>query len=141
MPRSKFPYDRDGVPSLDMRVQARGGSQIELSGTVDSGASSTVLSLEHADELGIAPIDLHADSEAIIADGSKVRCWRTDTPIRAQVLRPSPSGELHPWGPVLAVQPVFFEHASPLWGQADFFAVFGVMFWRNVAPPTFGLSY
>lgn len=86
MPQWKFPYDRDGVPSLDMRVQTRRGSQIELSGTVDSGASSTVLSLEHADELGLA-------------------------------------------------------HASPLWGQADFFAVFGVMFWRNIAPPQFELSY
>lgn len=103
MRRSKFPYDRDGVPSLDVRVQARGGFQIELSGTVDSGASST--------------------------------------PIRAQVLRPSPDGELRPWGPVFAIQPVFLEYASPLWGQADFFAVFGVMFWRNIAPPQFELSY
>jgi hypothetical protein len=141
VPQWKFPYDRDGVPSLDMRVQTRRGSQIELSGTVDSGASSTVLSLEHADELGFAPTDLRTDSEAVIADGSKVRCWTTSTPIRAQVLRPSPDGELHPWGPVFAVRPVFLEHASPLWGQADFFAVFGVMFWRNIAPPQFELSY
>ena len=74
MPRWKFPYDAYGVPSLEVRVQAKGGPQIELSGTVDSGASTTVLSVEDAD---------------------------------------------------------------PLWGQADFFATFGINFER----PEFTLRY
>jgi predicted aspartyl protease len=77
VPRWRFPYDRDGVPSLDVRVQARGGLSIDLSGTVDSGASTTVLSREVAQKLGLSHADLSEAVPAVIADGSEVRCWST----------------------------------------------------------------
>jgi hypothetical protein len=137
VPRWKFPYDAYGVPSLDVRIQAQGGPQIDLWGTVDSGASSTVLSREHAEQLGLVPSDLREAREAIIADGSNVRCWAATMPIRAQALRPSSAGDLLPWGPVFAVNAVFLEHASPLWGQSDFFDTFGIDFQR----PEFTLRY
>ncbi len=108
---------------------------------MDSGASSTVFSREHAEKLGLEPFDLLEGRDAVIADGSKVHCWTTATPIRGQVLRPSASGDLHPWGPVFAIDAVFLEHASPLWGQSDFFATFEVTFWRNATPAMFGLNY
>ena len=126
------------MPSLDVRVQAQGGPQIDLWGTVDSGASGTVLSKGHAEKLGLGASDLHEATEAVIADGSKVRCWTTVRPIRAQVLQPD---DLLPWGPVFAIKPFFIEHADPLWGQSDFFATFEVVFWRNDTPATFGLNY
>ena len=141
MVRRTFPYDSDGVPSLDVRIQVQGRSSADLSGTVDSGASKTVLSMADAEELGLTSADLHDAGTAIVADGSKVGYLTTDMPIRAQVLRPSPTGELHPWGPVFAINPVFVEGASPLWGQADFFASFGVMFWRNSNPAAFELGF
>lgn len=141
MARRTFPYDVYDTPSLDLRVQAQGGLQVDLSGTVDSGASSTVLSIDDAEELGLLPGELRQAKDVVIADGSKVRCWTAATPIRAQVLRRSPSGELHPWGPVFEVEPVFMDNASPLWGQSDFFAAFEVTFWRNHNPAMFGLSY
>ncbi len=142
MTRRTFPYDTYGVPSLDVRVQARGGPQIDLWGTVDSGASGTVLSRGHAEKLGLGPSDLHDAAEAVIADGSKVRCWTTAKPIRAQVLQPAlADDDLLPWGPVFAINPFFIEHADPLWGQSDFFATFEVTFWRNATPAIFGLRY
>lgn len=100
-----------------------------------------MLSRKHAEKLGLAPSDLREAPEAVIADGSKVRCWMVATPIRAQVLRRSRAEELLAWGPVFAISTVFIEHADPLWGQADLFATFEVTFWRNAAPATFGLSY
>lgn len=142
MARWTFPYDEYDVPSLEVRVQAQGGPAADLSGTVDSGASSTVLSRKNAEELGLGPSDLHKAPDAIIADRSKVPCWTAATPIRAQVLRPATFGDdLPPWGPVFAISPVFIEHADPLWGQADLFATFEVTFWRNASPATFGLRY
>jgi hypothetical protein len=45
------------------------------------------------------------------------------------------------WGPVFAIDPLFIEHASPLWGQSDFFAKFEVTFGRNLTPARFRLSY
>lgn len=141
MPQWRFPYDEYQVPSLGVRVQAQGGPQVDLWGTVDSGASSTVLSVKNAEELGLGGTDLREGRDAVIADGSKVRCWTVATPMRAQVLRRPSIEELPAWGPVFAIDAVFIEHADPLWGQADFFAAFEVIFWRNVTPPTFGLSY
>jgi hypothetical protein len=142
VPQWRFPYDAYEVPSLHVRTQAQGGPQIDLTGIVDSGASGTVLAREYAEKLGLAPADLREAGTIVVADGSKVRCWATDTPIRAQVLRPAISDDgPQPWGPVFAISPVFIEHADPLWGQADFFATFEVTFWRNATPATFGLSY
>jgi hypothetical protein len=125
-----------------VRVQAKGRPPTDLSGIVDSGASTTVLSITDAGELGLVPADLRESGAIIVADGSEVRCWIAATQIRAQVLRPAtPGDDPRPWGPVFAVDPVFVEHARPLWGQADFFATFEIAFWRNAAPATFGLSY
>jgi hypothetical protein len=137
MPRWKFPYDADGVPSLDVRIQAQGGPYTDLSGTVDSGASTTVLSIRNAEALGLDPQDLCSAADAIVANKSRVHCWTAPTPIRAQVLRRFPSDELLPWGPVFALNVLFIEHADPLWGQADFFATFAINFER----PEFTLRY
>ena len=142
MPRWRFAYDASEVPSLHVRIQAQGGPQIDLTGIVDSGASSTVLARTFAEKLGLVPGDLHEAGAIVVADGNKVRCWATNAPIRAQVLRPAVLDDgPRPWGPVFAIRPVFIEHADPLWGQADFFASFEVTFWRNATPATFGLSY
>jgi hypothetical protein len=131
------------MPSLDVRIQAEDGPQIDVTGIADSGASSTVLAREYAERLGLAAADLREAGAIIVADGNKVSCWIATRQIRAQILRPAVSGRnaLTPWGPVFAINPVFLEHAVPLWGQSDFFATFEVTFWRNTNPPTFGLSY
>lgn len=141
MPHRRFPYDAFDVPSLDVRIQAQGGPQADLTGTVDSGASATVLSRENAEELGIGSAGLREAGTVVVADGSKVCCWVAVAPIRGQVLRASATGALRPWGPVFAVDAIFLEHASPLWGQSDFFARFEVTFRRHLAPPSFALRY
>jgi hypothetical protein len=138
---TRFPYDVHEVPSLDILVQARGGSQVQFTGTVDSGADHTVLSREAAEELGLDPDSLHEAGNVVIADRSRVSSWTTLVPIRAQVLRRTPSDELLPWGPVFAIQPVFLEYASPLWGQSDFFTTFDVAFWRRITPNVFSLAH
>lgn len=141
MPRGRFPYDSYDTPALDVRIQAQGGQPVDFSGTVDSGASTTVLSKEHATVLGLDLTDLRKAPDAIVADNKMVNCWSTATQIHAQVLRPVTSGDLQPWGPVFPIYPVFLEHASPLWGQADFFDTFEITFWRYDNPRAFGLSY
>lgn len=138
MARRRFPYDVYDVPSLEVRIRAQGGPAADLSGTVDSGASTTVLSVEDAEELGLTPADLRKAPDAVIANNSEVPCWTTATPIRAQVLRPTSTGDdLLPWGPVFAVNVLFMDEADPLWGQSDFFATFGINFER----PQFTLRY
>jgi hypothetical protein len=86
-----------------VRIQVRGGPQVDLTGTVDSGASSTVLSTGDAEELGLATDDLHEAGSVVVADGSKVRCWTSALPIRGQVLRATPGGNVRPWEPVFAL--------------------------------------
>jgi hypothetical protein len=135
--RLSFTYDAYGVPSLEVRIQARGGPQVDLTGTVDSGASSTVLSRGDAEELGLGPTGLSEAGSVVVADGSEVRCWTAALPIRGQVLRASPTRGLRPWGPVFDLDVIFLEHASPLWGQSDFFNTFGIDFQR----PKFTLRY
>ena len=139
MPHRRFPYDPDGVPSLDLRIQAKGGPQVELEGIVDSGAGRTVLSIEDAEELGLRAGDLRAAGEVVVADGSSVPCFTPPVPIRARVLDTvSSKDDPNLWGPVFDLDVVFLEHTiSPLWGQADFFATFGINFER----PEFSLSY
>jgi len=136
MARRRFQYDSDDVPSLDVRIRAQGGPAVDLSGTVDSGASTTVLSVENAEELGLNLTDLRQGPDAIVANKTRVHCWTAATPIRAQVLRPSPAGFVT-WGPVFAVDVMFMQDADPLWGQADFFATFAINFER----PEFTLRY
>jgi hypothetical protein len=136
MARRRFQYDSDDVPSLDVRIRAQGGPAVDLSGTVDSGASTTVLSVENAEELGLNLADLRQGPDAIVANKTRVHCWTAATPIRAQVLRPSPAGFVT-WGPVFAVDVMFMQDADPLWGQADFFATFAINFER----PEFTLRY
>ncbi len=142
MVRRTFPYDSDGVPSLDIRIEARGGPQVDFTGIVDSGASRTVLSLEDADELGLGKSHLTDNGTVTVADESRVTCLTPLIPIRAQVLAPSsPGGEFAPWGPVFDLDVVFLEHATPLWGQTDFFQRFKITFERYLNPRQFGLSY
>ncbi len=138
MPRRRFPYDRYDVPLLDVTLQAQGGAPKEFSGTVDSGASTTVLSIKNAERLGLNPEDLRQAPDAIVANKTTVACWTAPTPIRAQVLRPATSSDGRiPWGPVFAVSVLFMDDADPLWGQADFFATFAINFER----PEFTLRY
>lgn len=150
MPRWKFPYDADGVPSLDMRIQAQDGGPytaplpaegLNLTGTVDSGASTTVLSIRNAEALGLNLQDLHIAPDAIVANKSRVHCWTAATPIRAQVLRRFPSDALLPWRPLFALNVLFIEEADPLWGQSDFCASFKVNLERYLLPAHFVLEY
>lgn len=125
-----------------MRIQAQGGLQIELTGTVDSGATRTALSREDAEQLGLRPKDLRAADPVIVADGSEVASWTATVPIRGQVLRVSSSGvDLLPWGPVFEIDPIFLEDGSPLWGQADFFKSFEITFQRYMNPARFILNH
>jgi Aspartyl protease len=71
MPRRRFPYDRYDVPLLDVTLQAQGGAPKEFSGTVDSGASTTVLSIKNAERLGLNPEDLRQAPDAIVARSSR----------------------------------------------------------------------
>jgi hypothetical protein len=135
--RHSFTYDAYDVPSLEATIQARGGPQVDLTGTVDSGASSTVLSRGDAEELGLGAADLREAGPVVVADGSEVRCWTSAPPIREQVLRTTSTGVVRPWGPVFDLDAIFLEHASPLWGQSDFFDTFGIDFQR----PMFTLRY
>lgn len=142
MVRRTFPYDGDGVPSLDVRIQAQGGPQVDFAGIVDSGASRTVLSIEDAEKLGLSKSDLMDNGTVTVADESRVTCMTSLIPIRARVLLvPSPGSGLIPWGPVLDLDVVFLEHATPLWGQADFFQRFKITFERYLNPQVFSLSY
>ncbi len=110
----------------------------DFTGTVDSGASRTVLSTEAAERLGLGEKDLRNAGKVIVADGSDVPCLAPLVPIRAQVLEVvSGGGDLRPWGRIFDLDAIFIEHASPLWGQSDFFATFGIHFQR----PHFTLRY
>jgi hypothetical protein len=139
--RRRFPYDEQRTPSLDIRIQAKGGPYVDLTGIVDSGASTTVLSREHADKLGIAPGDLVRSGSALIANEAKVPRWAATVPIRAQVLRHPDVDVVIPWGPLFALKVMFFDHATPLWGQDDFFATFRTTLARDVDPAWFELIY
>ncbi len=130
------------MPSLDVLVQAKGGPQVVFTGIVDSGASRTVLSLKNAENLGLSKSDLTDDGTVTVADESQVICLTPLIPIRAQVLHePSPGSGLIPWGPVFDLDVVFLEHATPLWGQTDFFQRFKITFERYLNPQRFSLSY
>jgi hypothetical protein len=98
-----------------------------------------VLSTKDAEQLGLRSDDLRDAGKAIIADGGRVRCLAPLIPIRGQVLGAptSPGADPQPWGQIFDLDAIFLEHASPLWGQADFFDTFGVDFQR----PTFTLKY
>jgi Aspartyl protease len=142
LPHASFAYDAREVPSLDVLVQAKGGPQRVFTGIVDSGASRTVLSLKGAEKLGLSKSDLTDAGTVTVADESQVTSLTPLVPIRAQILHKlSPGSELTPWGPVFDLDAVFLEHATPLWGQADFFQRFKITFERYLSPQTFGLSY
>jgi len=53
--RRRFLYDAYDVPSLDVRLQAQGCPPADLLGTVEEGASTTVLSVEDAEQFGLQP--------------------------------------------------------------------------------------
>ncbi len=115
---------------------------MDFTGTVDSGASRTVLSLEAAEELGLTRGDLSDAGKVTVADESQVVCLAPLIPIRGRVLVLSASGgDLNPWGRVFHLDVVFLQHASPLWGQTDFFQTFKITFERYLNPQTFSLSY
>jgi hypothetical protein len=126
-----------------VRIQARGGPQIDLTGIVDSGAGRTVLSIEVAEELGLHSSDLREDTGIVVADGSTVPCLIPTLPIRGMVLVSTPSDpDLRPWGKIFEIDAVFLQRiTSPLWGETDFFQNFKITFERYLNPQTFTLSY
>lgn len=139
MPHLSFPYDTDNVPSLDLRIQAQGGPAVDFAGTVDSGATGTVLSTEAAKWLGLG--DLRHAGTVTVADRKQVPSYTAKAPIAAQVLLVAEGVILDVWGPSFYIDAILLEDADPLWGQSDSFATYEVTFRRNVTPATFGLSY
>jgi hypothetical protein len=142
LPGWRFKYRSRNVPVLDLLIQAQGHPVAELAGTLDSGATDTVLSIKAAEALGLTLDDLRRVDDVLIADDSEVPAWVSDVPIRAQVLRPASTGEdLLPWGPIFAANVLFMEDADPLWGQEDFCASFRVILERYVVPAWFELEH
>jgi hypothetical protein len=139
LPHLSFPYDTDNVPSLDLRLQVQGGPAVDFAGTVDSGATSTVLSIRNAEALGLG--DLRHAGPVTVADRKQVPSYTAKAPIAAQVLLVAEGIVLDVWGPSFYIDAIFLEDADPLWGQSDFFATYEVTFQRNITPATFGLSY
>ena len=93
--------------------------------------------MTNASALGLVPGDLRETGKVTVADGSQVSCLAANVPIAAQVLLTRGGVPLGLWGPSFYINPVFIEGASPLWGQADFFATSAVNFER----PRFTLRY
>lgn len=139
MPQLDFSYDTENVPSLDLRLQAQDGPAVDFAGTVDSGATSSVLSTRNAEALGLS--DLREAGTVTVADRKRVQSYTTNVPIAAQVLLVSEGVVLDVWGPSFYINAIFLEHADPLWGQSDFFAAYEVTFRRNLTPATFSLSH
>lgn len=130
------------MPLLNLHVQALGRPVAELAGTLDSGATDTVLSIEAAEELGLTLDDLRPIDDVLIADDSEVPAWITDIPIRAQAqARLSHSSPLEPWGPIFDLHPIFMKNGGPLWGQEDVCASFKVNLERFLNPAHFVLEY
>jgi hypothetical protein len=142
LPRRRFEYESRNVALLDLRVQAQGRPVAKLTGTLDSGATDTMLSIKDAEALGLNRTDLRRASYVTIADDTKVPSWTTDLEIRAQVqTRFSDGGPLQPWGPIINLHPIFMETGSPLWGQEDFCASFEITLQRYLLPAHFALEY
>jgi hypothetical protein len=142
--RRRLPYESRNVPVLRLRLEARGSSQVDLRGIVDSGATCTVLSLKVAEDLGLT--DLHEAPDATLAGDIHVPTWITDTPIRGQAQVPLfPGGPLEPWGPIFDLHPVFLQAGRPLWGQEDLYAAFRIIAERyidpKITPAHFELEY
>jgi hypothetical protein len=130
------------VPSLDVRLQAQDGPQIDFTGTVDSGATMTALSIKAAELLGLRVSDLRKADRVIVADGKEVPSWTATVEIRGQVHSPSfPGGPLEPWGPIIEFKPIFLESGSPLWGQSDFCKSFEIILQRYKNPASFVLNH
>jgi hypothetical protein len=141
MPQRRFNYRSSNVPILDLHIQAQGRPVAELTGTLVSGATDTVLSIEAAEELGLTLQDLRPIQDVHIANNSEVPAWITDIPIRAQAQAHIPDGALEPWGPVFNLHPIFLQTGGPLWGQEDFAASFEIAFQRYLNPASFVLQY
>jgi hypothetical protein len=140
--RWRFEYEGRNLPLLDLHVQAKGHPVAVLTGTLDSGATDTVLSIKAAEKLGLTLADLRPSHPVTIADNSDVPSWITDVPVRAQVQIHLPdTHDLIPWGPIFDLHPVFMETGSPLWGQEDFCASFKVNLERFLLPAHFVLEY
>jgi len=142
LPGWRFKYRSRNVPVLDLLIQAQGHPVAELAGTLDSGATDTVLSIKAAEALGLTLDDLRRVDDVLIADDSEVPAWVSDVPIRAQAQARIPEdGDLQPWGPIFALHPIFMASGGPLWGQEDFCASFRVILERYVVPAWFELEY
>ena len=137
MPRLRFKYGSRNVGLVDLRVQAQGRPLAKLTGTLDSGATDTMLSIKDAQGLGLSTADLRPANPVTIADDTKVPSWTTELPIRAQVQAQfSEEGPLEPWGPIFDLHPIFMETGSPLWGQEDFCAALRSSCSAICCPPT-----
>ncbi len=142
MPRRTFTYRYEDIPSLEIRLQAQGGPQVDLPGTVDSSATQTALSIEHAERLGLASTDLIDADPVILAGGLQIPSWTAPVPIRGQIQnQPTPQAPLERWRPIIEFKPIFLEAGDPLWGQSDFCKSFEVILQRYLDPARFVLDH
>jgi len=108
---------------------------------VKTGATHTVLSIEHAEALGLKQSDLHEAGKACITGDREVHYFTAGVPITAQVLLASPGDTPTLWGPTFPIEPIFIQNTGPLWGQEDFFRQFDVTFMHYLPVSTFILRY
>jgi hypothetical protein len=112
-----WPYDDD--PRLALQVRGPAGEPVSISGLIDSGAITTALPLEMAEELGYRDRDLFY--MRVTVPGGSVGVWKARLPCRAVV----PELENLPF----ELCPYFVPQLNEaLWGRADFFVAFDVVF-------------
>jgi hypothetical protein len=140
LPQQSFTYETK-VPTLDLRIQAQGGPSVDLSGTVKSGATHTMLSIEHAEALGLKKSDLHEAGKARTIGDREVPYFTAGVTMTGQVLLASPGETPALWGPSFPIEPIFIQNTDPLWGQEDFFRQFEVTFMHYLPVSTFILRY
>lgn len=118
-------------PYLALHVTGINGQSGNIPGLLDSGADRTSLPFGYAALMGYTAADLEAD-QARIADGSTIPTWTAKIPSEAfAVGLPQPTFDL--W-------PTFVpgNATRPLWGRADVFQAFPLLF--NEAQQSFTLS-
>lgn len=137
MPRLTTRYSH-GMPVLTLSV-ACGQNAVPIGGIVDSGADGTLLPKALAPLIGIPDTELIATPNSNGAGGTSFPTWTAPRPIAGQVLAFLPTPQM--WGPVVALSPRFAENATALFGRADFFKAFVIVFAQDAQGEVFHLDY